>query len=221
MTRMFNFVSKTFNPGAGCNFKCSYCWTPHFRKRLSCEACRSGVPHLHTERFNARFREGEIVFLLSMGDIACFCDWEIEVIIEIVRRNPRTQFLILTKDPRVFLHHDFPENVIMGATIETDQDTSFYSYAPPPLIRLGAMLQVSAKKSNPRFISVEPILDFTDNFPKLITNIEPNFGVAVGYDNYNNHLLEPPLEKTKQMIKFIEEKGYNIYLKTIRRAWFE
>ena len=71
-----------------------------------------------------------------------------------------------------------------------------------------------------KFIAIEPILDFDlDKFVKWIEEIEP-FMVFVGYDNYNNRLPEPPLQKTKELIRRLSEFTCVIE-KTIRPAWNE
>jgi hypothetical protein len=73
-----------------------------------------------------------------------------------------------------------------------------------------------------RFISIEPILDFDlDEFLEAIDDITPEFGVAIGYDNYNHHLPEPTLEKTMALIKGLEDAGIKVYRKTLRKAWNE
>jgi len=45
------------------------------------------------------------------------------------------------------------------------------------------------------------------------------WAVAVGYDNYNNHLPEPPLEKTMQLIERLEKAGITVFRKTLRERW--
>jgi len=47
--------------------------------------------------------------------------------------------------------------------------------------------------------------------------IQPEF-VAVGYDNYNNHLPEPPLEITENLIHGLEAYEIKVYRKTLREA---
>ena len=50
-------------------------------------------------------------------------------------------------------------------------------------------------------VSIEPILDFDlDVFTKWIKEIDPEF-VSIGADSQNHHLLEPPADKIKALIK--------------------
>jgi len=51
-----------------------------------------------------------------------------------------------------------------------------------------------------------------------ITDIEPEC-VSIGYDNYHNHLPEPPLEKTLKLIEDLENSGIKIERKTLREAY--
>ena len=70
-----------------------------------------------------------------------------------------------------------------------------------------------------KFISIEPVLDFTLNFAERIRDIGP-FMVYVGYDNYNNKLPEPPLNKTEKLVQ--ELMSFTLVIKkTMRPAWFE
>jgi len=57
--------------------------------------------------------------------------------------------------------------------------------------------------------------------PKWILNINPEFGVSIGYDNYNWRLPEPPLAKTLQLIEELEKHGIKVERKTLRKAWWE
>jgi len=71
-----------------------------------------------------------------------------------------------------------------------------------------------------KFLSIEPILDFTSEFWEKIVEINP-FMIYVEYDNYNNRLPEPTLDKTLQLIRKLSEEGFLVLKKTIRRAWYE
>jgi hypothetical protein len=42
------------------------------------------------------------------------------------------------------------------------------------------------------------------------------WGVAIGYDNYGNHLSEPSLDKTNQLIAKLEANNVKVFRKTIR-----
>lgn len=176
---------------------------------------------LNPEEFKKRFNGG-VVFVSDMGDL--FADtvpdeW-IELVLDHVRKFPSTYFLFLTKNPERYhsFVDKFPPNSILGATIETDDDNIYkgISRAPLPSKRIKAMAELDWET---KFISIEPILKFTDGFAQKIIDAKPIL-VYVGYDNYNNKLPEPTLTETKSLIERL--KSHTIVVeKTIRPAWHE
>jgi hypothetical protein len=71
---------------------------------------------------------------------------------------------------------------------------------------------------NRKYLSVEPIMDFDlEIFTDWIEKIAP-IHVAVGYDNYNNHLPEPSLTKTLQLIERLKEFT-RVRERKLREAW--
>jgi len=151
-------------------------------------------------------------------------EWIVRVL-EHVRRFPETTFLFLTKNPQRYgefkdLLSDL-DNVILGATIETNRDYGYkrISRAPWPSERLAAMRSLSLSGFENLMVSIEPIMDFNLPFPEDIRALKPRF-VYVGYDNYNCKLPEPPLKKTLSLIKKLR-KFTTVRTKTIREAWYE
>lgn len=224
--KMFSFVTRTWNPVTGCTHNCRYCWARRLaetklrnKKRYS-EGFR---PRLNEGELKITFNDGEVVFVSDMGDL--FNDYVrdewIRAVLDCIRRFPRTYFLLLTKNP--FRYRDFldemPFNVLLGATIETDRDDFYHeiSQAPPPSRRLRAMRDL---KWRLKFVSVEPALDFSDDFAHHLLSIEPVM-VYVGYDNYDNRLPEPPLNKVENLIHDLSQADVVVVKKTIRPAWYE
>jgi len=216
---------KTWNPFAGCSFNCSYCWARRVAKRLRCEKCREFVPHVHLERLNPRLvpKDG-VVFVGDMGDIACQPKEIKQVMgfIEEFQRRHSTTFFFETKSPFFYLLvlpelADLkPGKTIYSATIETNRSiTCVYSKAPDPERRYAAMRLLDGRKH----VSVEPIMDFDlDTMFRWITEIDPEI-VSVGYDNYNNRLPEPSLQKVLMLIELLEESGIEVERKTLREPW--
>lgn len=229
MTRMFAEVGRTWNFIVGCEHGCTYCcardlalgrlkhlpqYLDDFRPVL--------VPWQLWSKNSGRPRrfKGGVIFPCFMGDM--MGEWVphqwIEQGIEVMRCSPNATFLLLTKNP--WRYHEFlrsfPENVILGATIESDIDHGV-SKAPVPLQRAEAMRDIHWFR---KFIAIEPIMDFDiDSFPRLVEKIRPEF-VYLGLDNWNHHLPEPPLEKTEALIQALREFT-EVRLKTIRKAWYE
>ncbi|MCD6368577.1 MAG: DUF5131 family protein [Thermoproteales archaeon] len=212
--KMFSIVTKTWNPVAGCLHYCKYCWARKLAvtKLKNSKRYRDGFrPRLNEEEFREKFEKGDFVFVSDMGDL--FGDFMpskwIEKVIKYIRRFPETHFLFLTKNPeRYFEFLDImPENAILGATIETNKDELYLEHvisrAPLPSRRYEAMKRLDWNK---KFISIEPVLDFNlEIFVDWLKDIAP-FLIYIGYDNYNNKLPEPPLEKTLKLIALLSEK---------------
>lgn len=228
--KMFTIVSETWNPVTGCLHDCTYCWA----RKLALTKLRNSLryrdgfkPRLNIEEFKKSFKGG-VVFVSDMGDL--WGEWVpddwIRRVLSHIRKFPNTWFLFLTKNPQRYLDFmdEIPANAILGATIETNRDIYFQetykpriSSAPLPSRRYRAMRDLDWSL---KFISIEPVLDFDlDIFTKWIEEMNP-FMVYVGYDNYNNKLPEPPLNKTLELMKRLEE--FTLVLrKTIRPAWNE
>lgn len=231
-SRMFNIVSKTWNPVTGCRYNCIYCWARQLAltKLRNSPRYRHGFkPRLNPEEFRRRFKPGEVVFVSDMGDL--WGEWIpsewIRRVLDHISKFPNTWFLFLTKNPDRY--HEFidemPENSILGATIETNRDEYFQEgynpriahNVPLPSRRYKAMKTLRWPL---KFVSIEPIMDFDlDTFTNWIREIAP-FMVYIGYDNYNWRLPEPPLSKTHKLIKNIGD--FTLVLKkSIRPAWNE
>jgi hypothetical protein len=122
----------------------------------------------------------------------------------------------LTKNPGRFKEfvHLCRNNILLGATIETNRSNDF-SKAPTVAERAKAMIDLQYDR---KYLSVEPIMDFDlEIFIDWIEKIVP-IHVAVGYDNYNNHLPEPSLTKTLQLIERLKEFTEVRKLR-LREAW--
>jgi len=104
----------------------------------------------------------------------------------------------------------FPENSILGCTIETNRSYAV-SLAPPVGERYIAMRDLKWPR---KFIAVEPILDFDWVFLDWLKKIKPIM-VSVGYNNYTKRFPEPDVEKTLTLIKELK-KFTNVEIKTIR-----
>lgn len=219
-SRMFPFITKTWNPlGGKCAHDCSYCWAKNLINRHKM-AKYQGTPRIDESRINERFKKGSFIFVQDMSDLFAENVPEscILRVLDNIKKNPDSQFLLLTKNPKRYEGFKLPTNIVAGATIESELDPRLYgtvvNHAPMELDRLWAMSRLQHPR---KFVSIEPILDFSlGHFIELLKYVQPEF-VAVGYDNYNNNLPEPELSKTVELIEELE-KFTKVYRKTLREA---
>lgn len=221
--RMFSFITETWNPLAGgpCPGECTYCWATILKKRYG-YAKYLGPWRVDEKVIGKTFKPGSFVFVQDMGDLwAPSIPEEIVVrVLQNVRYQPEVTFLPLTKFPETYRKYVklLPGNVVLGATVETNRDTSAYSKAPPPTERVEALVAMQLEGFR-TFVSVEPVMEFDrDKFLPLLSYLHPSFGVAVGYDNYRNGLPEPRLVKVMELIASLRARGIMVYEKTLREA---
>ncbi|RLG04189.1 MAG: hypothetical protein DRN54_01655 [Thaumarchaeota archaeon] len=200
------------------------CWARRLAARLASMgvqpyAERDFAPTLVPWRLDKRFSRRSFVFVCDMGDL--FGDWVprewILKVLENVSRNRSASFLFLTKNPKRYMEFDFGDNVVLGATVETNRFLQGISKAPQPPERLEAMASLDHEY---KALVVEPILDFDlSELVYWIRRVQPIF-VVIGYDNYGNRLPEPSLEKTRELVNTISEFT-EVRCRTLRKAWYE
>ena len=222
MGKMFPFITDTWNPLKGvCPHNCNYCWAKKLiAQRPTLQQKYQGQYDFDLKQIHKKFKPGSFVFVCDMLDLFARDVPMVAVmtILKQIKAQPEVTFLLLTKHPQYMADMELPENVIAGATIESEFDPRLYGYnyskAPMMQDRIKAMINLEHPR---KFVSIEPIMDFSPGaFLSAIKNIKPQF-VAVGFDNYGNNLPEPEsLEKVLDFIAEIEKLGIKVYRKTIR-----
>jgi len=196
VTRMFTIGGKpmrTWNVFVGCGFDCIYCsarrlaltrlkYSPRYRDGFN--------PHLEEKDLGRKFRPGDFVFVGYMGDISFASRPVIINILERIVAQPEVKFLFCTKNPLIYWRWNliYPNNLYLGATIESNYDLGLSNKAPAPYFRYIAM---KALDHPHKFISIEPLVDFDlSTFIDWMKQIRPEI-IEIGPDNYHNNLPEP------------------------------
>jgi protein gp37 len=154
----------SWNPVTGCKHGCPYCYARDMARRFYPPEI-GFEPHFYPERLSAPQNtpipkstelKDRLVFTVSMGDL--FGNWVpqewIDGVLKSIREAPRWWiFLILTKNPKRYLEIEFPPNVWVGATADTQ------ARADAALEVFLALHNGQAKVPRPRvlFLSMEPL----------------------------------------------------------------
>lgn len=243
MSRMYRERKKSINAWVGCLHECTYC-VSSFQRQMKrqknrCLSCYNYEPHFHPERLlkaPPRTVGKEFIFFPSSGDLAFTNRNVVMAHIDYAEKYRDRTFLIQTKNPVWFSDYTFPENVILGTTIESNQRWFFtpskyreyreISKAPEPFQRYRNMMMFHHKTKD---VTIEPVLDFNiiESIPftrwiERISETCETLIVYLGYDNHNCKLPEPPLAKTEQLItELARYPKIELRKKTIRKAWYE
>jgi len=223
----------------GCRFDCSYCkpsfqailkrWTkPYIDKdgnQKGCQLCYEYNPHFHEKRLNnklPRTKGDEFIWIGGSGDISFISDMNMEKILKKLKKYPDRTFFFQTKNPKWFQKWDFPENVLLGTTIETNYWSGVYRVSDAPITPQRYIDFLNVKHPR-KCITIEPIM-FFDLFEMVewCVNIKPE-RIYIGYDSKQCYLKEPTMGKTLLLINELRLNlpECKIKEKSIRPAWDE
>jgi len=206
--KMFKSVGWTWNPIAGCDHACKYCyaeslmkgWGKDFEPKFRPSFLKDKMPN-----------DGLWIFVGSMGDLFCpgmKDDWIHQVIGRISQEPGNNKFLLQTKNPRSFEAfylelEKIKDKIILGTTLETTGDTSEWSKAPSTVERY-TYLRKMKMNGFKTFLSLEPLSDFDFNeMIRWIVAIDPE-AMEIGLENRSGHTIRPPLRKIKELINNLD-----------------
>ena len=129
----------------GCKNDCEYCYA---RVEIERRGDNFSVPYFREDKLMEPFLvRPSRIFVNHLGDIAYTKVTDMERILDVCEELPEHEFIFMTKRPNVYFMYDFPDNCILGVTIEKPE----YWWRAE-----------SVKKFKRTMCSVEPILgDFT------------------------------------------------------------
>jgi hypothetical protein len=213
-----------------CPHKCSYCYVKSFpgtayKGPLRIDEKQLDVKYTDTQKL---FPKNKIIFIEHCQDLFALDvkeDW-IEAILIHCNQYPNNTYVFQTKNPLNMLSwiRLFPQNFMMGVTIETNRAPQDLTTAPSPAERLSDLLTVRGLRlgheSGPPlweatfkarlFITIEPILEMDPlEFATKIALIGPAF-VNIGADSKNHGLAEPNNCDIILLVAYLKEKGVEI-----------
>jgi len=189
---MYAFVTHTWNPIRGkCPHDCSYCYMKVYPQ---------GDFRFVEKEMKANLGDNNFIFVGSSTDAwaeTVPTEWIAKVLKYCRDNDVYNKYLFQSKNPAYFNKWlgFFPDDTILGTTIETNRDYEI-SQAPTPEVRMLAMLDLPL----PKMVSIEPIMDFDlDILVDWVTQIKPEF-VSIGADSKGHHLPEPNSDKVQSLI---------------------
>lgn len=188
---MYEFVTYTWNTVKGtCYHNCSYCYMKRWGKQ---QPARYDEKEIKT---NLGFRNfifvGSSIDLFS-NDIPK--EWIQKTLDHCMKFD--NHYLFQTKNPSRLSEFELPTNSVVCTTIETNRVyREIMGNSPLPTDRSIGMSKINL----PKYVTIEPILDFDLNeLLELISECNP-IQVNIGADSGNNNLPEPSKEKVLKLI---------------------
>lgn len=211
MNNMYDWIDNTRNfIGGECPHKCTYCYVKSMPYKAVKERY-SGKIRLFENEFKKplRSKSGKPIFVGSCFDMFANAvpeEWILRVFKYCNKFDNKYVFqsknILRFNDYNVL--HGFPANSILGTTIETDDDSVIrdFSKASHPWTRAK---QLSMFKDFERFVTIEPIIDFSTTVLSMIIKAAEPTWVNIGADSKRHNLPEPSWDKVQALIAELEK----------------
>ena len=208
---MYPWVSHMHTHLAGeCGHRCSYCYVG--RGRFGRAEKYTGPARLLEKELTVNYGIGKTIFIEHMNDLFCGDipnEWILKIMMH-VRDYPGNTYVFQTKNPERALGWRalFPDNSLIGTTIETNRPVK-YSQAPPPYSRKTGIAELRDRGKRV-FVTIEPIMDFdVEILEAWIAEIKPEF-VNIGADSKGSNLPEPGAGKIYAFLNLLKRSGVYI-----------
>ncbi len=200
---MYSWVDSTWNPIQGlCPHKCKYCYAKRTQNL-------TGKLRLKENYLKDDLGSGETIFVCSTTDMFSngVAEEDILRVLEYCRKFDN-KYLFQSKNTQRFndfnIIHNFPENSILGTTIETN---SF------EILKAESQTIYPWKRANylsffedfERMVTIEPIMKFDlDGMVHLIKMASPTW-VNIGADSKGHNLPEPTWDEVMALVAELEK----------------
>lgn len=217
---MYPWADWTWNPLAGkCPHDCKYCymksppvcWSDKYKgpQRIHEREMNVNLSNLglnRREELSFTYDGWAIIFVCSGNDLGVAPRDAKKRILRKCWEEPKNWYLLQSKNPAKFLDvkNEFPPNVIIGTTIETNRADlcRAISNAPSPQERANEMKLFRGFR---KMVSIEPKMDCDPEIlAALIREIGPDF-VSIGADSKGHNLPEPNAVKVFDLINRLEK----------------
>jgi hypothetical protein len=168
-----------------------------------------GPLHLDEKDLNTNLGKGKMIFVghtvdLFANDVPA--EW-IEKTVHQCCLYPENRYLFQSKNPARMKDFslNFPQNVLLATTIETNR-TQYYESKAPSYDKRAIGLSELNKMGFETMVTIEPIFDFDlEELVNLVVLANPIW-INIGADSKCHNLPEPSKEKVVALIESLQSK---------------
>jgi protein gp37 len=194
-----DWTDYSWNPIAGCQHSCEYCYVKRLQKRFGHDFEKYAFRDWYLKEVD-KFEPGSKVFVGSTGDM--WGEWvpneHIQQVLDVCSKRQDVTFQFLTKNPRKYRQFDIPKNCIKGATIDNNARARVY------------LNQLGRGFDDLDFISFEPLLEKLDvSTLEIIKTVD---WIIIGADS-NSGKTKSPNEWADEIISICDDFKIPVWIK--------